>query len=681
MGRSEYLAWIQGWIDNEDHPFRLVTLHGPAGIGKSTLLDAIRQIAELAGAAVWSTNAAYLSTPMAWIDYMGFLWRQHPPGAIPHGTLPGPDRMDILQALSTVLSARPSFVLIDNADLLGMTGEWLRTQFLPPLRQAPVVVILASRYPLTEWLASPFWQADCLTWPLPAFSYEHTLDYLKARQIDADEWGAELFRQTHGHPLSLALAVDRVGHDPASVSGLSQTVTAQVLREVIREDWIPHLEALALVQEADQAILEAITGRELGSLDYHQLLSLSFVQPDPNGLRMHDTIRQLLIDDLRQRDPLRFYELRRRALGVLGEWRSGDDAAMRLRTGAILLELYREDLPLGDWLTFSAVSSWSLHSRVTASDSAALHALLPEIPRTHLLSPHTQHAMLDALIDVQPAGVRVIRDPREAPLGFWAGIWLSERTMPLLDRFMPMLTDALGEEGQRYRYAPEALADTCVTLFFCCRDAHPLYSPEQVRGLVLYDALIVLGGSVRVLSTSEHPPFRTVMQSIGLRPRRFATPRGDIVELLVGDKRGRGFLAFLWWLDRLSGPPQWFSAGFHWRSEDAEALLRALHQRNSFRDYLAQRQFLGDWSLVRHRLLEILTRHPAPPPLTAIEQELLRNTFLDPNAVSSAVADRMHVSRSTYYRYRKTAVDKVADLLNHPDDPAPSPRPRIPAQE
>ncbi|MDA8195420.1 MAG: hypothetical protein M0Z53_15710 [Thermaerobacter sp.] len=674
VGRAPYVQWIETWIDNNVSQLGIVMVHGPAGIGKSTLLEAIRDLALGAQVAAWYTDGSYMSTPMAWIDYMGFLVLHQSTVA---STAPAPrktERMDILDQISHTLGTQQSILLVDNADALGITGEWLRTQFLPPLRNAPLLIVMASRHPLVEWMAHPFWQQDVMQWPLTALSYDETLQYLQSRDIDADQWGAKVFRQTHGHPLSLALAADRIGKQTDQLISLSQMATLHVLREVVHEEWIPHLEALALVHEADQGILEAITGRELGSLTYHHLLSLSFVQADPQGLRMHDTVRQIFIDDLRQRHPMRFKELRRKALGVLSERRSADDAAIRLKTGAVLLELYRDDLPVGPWLNFSAVHGWSPHSQATLADRAKLHQLLPREPRTRLLRSGTQHELLDALIDTSPASVRVIRDPHGKPLGFWAGVWLSEKTIPLLDDYFPLLVAALDEEVYRYRLCPEALADTCVTVFFCYRDVLPWYSVEQVRGLVLYDALIILGGSVRVWTTSEHPPFRAIMQSIGLRLQRVSKPAREPIEVLVGDKRGKGFLAFLWFLDRVAGSPNEALSAFRWSNADTEYLLRTIHHRETFRAYLARLQFPGDGSMVRHRLIEILTRYPVPDPLTVFEQELLRFTFLDPIAESTTAADRLHISRSTYYRYRKEAISHATALMNRLGDSSKSTR-------
>ncbi len=185
VGRSEYLQWIQAWIENDDRCFQMIMLHGPAGIGKSTLLEAIRPTAEGTQFAVWMTNAAYLSTPMAWIDYMGFLMRHHSPKTTPDVLPTTSDRIDVLNHCAHILRTQPTIMLIDNAESLAMTGEWLRTQFLPPLREAPVLLVMAARNPLMEWVTSAFWQHHVVKWPLPALSCQQPRPKGRSLQVPA----------------------------------------------------------------------------------------------------------------------------------------------------------------------------------------------------------------------------------------------------------------------------------------------------------------------------------------------------------------------------------------------------------------------------------------------------------------------------------------------------------------
>lgn len=660
VGRSDYLRWTKEWLVDQQSRSMVVMVRGPAGIGKSTLLDAMRREAQKLNVPVRLTDGRYISTPGAWIDYMGFIMMEE---MARDPVSEADDRLRLLRRLASALSSQKSILIIDNAESLGMTGEWLRTEFLPTLQKGPFLVVIAARSPLMEWVTDPFWQDRLVQWELPPLTYGDTVKYLAARQIDVNAWGAELYRKTHGHPFSLALAADVVGHDPMAVPTIPQMASMRVLHEVVTEEWMPHLEALAVVQLADQATLTTMTGREVGSLEYHGLLSLSFISADTQGLVMHDTVRRILVEDLRQRFPGRYKNLRRKALAVLGERRHREGDAMRLRTSAILLDLYRDDLPVGPWLNFSAVHGWSENNRVTARDRIALHNLLPEHPRTRLIRPQHQHGLLDALIDTHPESVRVIRNMENEPIGFWAGLWLSERTMPIVEKYLPSLLAAMGDELACYQGRPQELADTCVTIFFCYRDDPSAYTIEQVRGLVLYDSLILLGGSVRVLVTSQHPPFREVMMSIGLRPQAFRTPSGETVELLVGDKRGKGFLAFLWFLERLADSVDGLRKS-QINANQIERLLKVLSNRLVFASQMRAMKFDAEPSVVMGELTRLLTDVPPTPPLKPIEQQLLRLTYLDRNLTSSAIAQSLHLSRSSYYRYRELAIQELTAVWN-----------------
>lgn len=660
MGRASELKWVDEWIKAKDQKLTLMMVHGPAGIGKSTLLEAIYQRALAKGLPAWRTDGHYMNTPTAWIDYMGLLLL-HGVAGQPDVNDQNSDRLANLRRLSSLLSTHKSILLIDNAEFLGMTGEWLRTQFFHQLRDARLLVVMATRTPLMEWVTDSFWHDQLFQWNLAPLTYNETLAYMTARHIDANRWGAKLFQSTRGHPLSVALAVDSLSRDPAGSMDVFQTVTMQVLREVVSEDWMPYIEALAIVKEANQATLEQMAGRNIGSLEYHRLLSLSFLSADAQGLRMHDTIRQILLNDLRQRLPQRYRELRHRALTVLGEDRDVDDAALRLRKAAILLDLYRDDLPVQPWMEFSAVSGWEENSRVLAHERVYLHQLLPSTPRSRLIAAGQQHEFLDALIDVHPQGVRVVRNSQNEPIGFWAGLWLSENTMPLLYRYLPRLAAALPEALLREAHGPQELADTCVTVFFCFCENVASLTIEQVRGLVLWDALVVLGGSVRVLVTSEHPPFRRVMSSIGLRPKTFVSPQNDVVEVLVGDKRGKGFLAFLWFLDRLGRTVGGESV---LQDDDIKRLLDALGNFDMLEHEVRALGLDDAAQVVADRLTTYLTAVPPIAPLTQLEQLLLRYTYLEHGYTSAAIAAKLHLSRSSYYRYRERAIAQMAAWWN-----------------
>ena len=660
-GRSRELQWIDEWMRADTHAMQLLMVCGPAGIGKSTVLDAIAQRAQTAGVPAWRTDGRYMNTPTAWIDYLGLLLLQGVGGTA--SVRPDPsDRLANLRQLVSLFSTHQGILLIDNAEFLGMTGEWLRTQWFPTLRDAGLLVVMATRTPLMEWVTDTLWRNRLIQWQLPPLTYPETLAYLAARDIDVQRWGAIVFQSTHGHPLSVALTADSVSRDPGTLVEVSQMVTLQVLREVVSEDWMPHLEALAMVQEANQATLAAMTGRDLGSLDYHRFLSLSFVSPDARGLKMHDTIRQILLQDLRQRFPQRYQALRHRALTVLGE-RNGDDTALRLRTAAILLELYRDDLPVEPWMTFSAVTAWEDNSQPLPHERPYLHQMLPKMPRSRLISVAQQHAFLDALMEVHPEGIRVVRHARHEPIGFWAGLWLSEKTLPLLQTYLPRLAAALPPALQRAAQGPQELADTCVTVFFCCRGNVPALTIEQVRGLVLWDALVILGGSVRVMVTSEDPAFRQVMSSMGLRPQTFVARHGDRVEVLVADKRGKGFLAFLWFLDRLGRTlPNPEHRVLH--GDELQRLLRAFGHAEMLEQEVRALGLDETPHAVAERIRTYLSAVPPIAPLTPMEQRLLRYTYWEQNSTSAAIAAKLHVSRSSYYRYRERALARMTAWWN-----------------
>ncbi|HRI55759.1 MAG TPA: ATP-binding protein, partial [Anaerolineae bacterium] len=66
IGRAAELALFQSALDADELPFYLLLVHGPGGVGKTSLLGQFSQLAEQAGAAVWRLDARnFEPTPAA----------------------------------------------------------------------------------------------------------------------------------------------------------------------------------------------------------------------------------------------------------------------------------------------------------------------------------------------------------------------------------------------------------------------------------------------------------------------------------------------------------------------------------------------------------------------------------------------------------------------------------------
>src|SRR5207237_2288821 len=149
--------------------------------------------------------------------------------------------------------------------------------------------------------------------------------YLARRGLHAPTLVEQIVQATAGHPLALALAADlalQVRADDFAAVPEWHLVTRSLVEVLLRDLPDPGLravlEACAVVRHCDEATLAAVTGQEEVGEAFAQLCQLSVVRPTEHGL-LHESLRRILADDLRWRQPERYTTLRQRALAYYRE--------------------------------------------------------------------------------------------------------------------------------------------------------------------------------------------------------------------------------------------------------------------------------------------------------------------------------------------------------------------------
>lgn len=103
------------------------------------------------------------------------------------------------------------------------------------------------------------------------------------------------------------------------------------LREGVPAPVIPVLEAAAAARWFDQPILRAVTGLSDVNAAYDELRRFPFVRSSKQGLRLHDSVREILDESLRMHDAERYCELHERAAEYLEAQQAkhaGDEAEL-----------------------------------------------------------------------------------------------------------------------------------------------------------------------------------------------------------------------------------------------------------------------------------------------------------------------------------------------------------------
>jgi hypothetical protein len=408
VGRQPERAVLLG-LAERDRPL-VVAVHGIAGIGKSALLAAFAEDARARGAAVVSLDGGGIEpTERGFLAALGralVALRALPPGA----TRPIATVTDAADALSG-LGDRVILVL-DTYERLGLLDTWLRQELVPGLRDNTRLALAGREPPVTAWI-SDF--GDMLTTvPLTNLAAADAGALLRREGLSEAD-AARITRFTHGHPLALRLAASARG------TRASRTVPDAAVATVVTE--LARIYLSGLGQQA-RAVLDAACALRRPTLSllaallpdvaphdaFDMLRPLPFVEFGPDGLVLHDTVREVVAALLRINDP----------------------AAYRAHRIAAWRQLRRElrAAPPGDLWRYTADLLYLIENPAvreaffpTASHRYAVEPARPgdEAPITAIARAHQPAgavAVLRAWWDTMPSAFRVARDPDGSPAAF-----------------------------------------------------------------------------------------------------------------------------------------------------------------------------------------------------------------------------------------------------------------------
>jgi AAA ATPase domain len=291
VGRASEIELFRLALDSAEPLFSMLHVHGPAGIGKTRLLDVFAGLAADAGASIVRVDGRDLvPSPPVLLEALREVL-EVPDG---EGAIVGP-------------SGGRLVVLVDTYERLGPLDDWVRTGLLPRLPATALTVVAGRRPPDSAWRADPAWRELLRVVSLRNLSPEESRQYLHACGVDPARHG-QLVEVAHGHPLGLSLLADVVVRGgEAAADPLTPDLVGTLLRQFL--EVVPSglhrraLEVCAVARVTTEALLREVLGLE----DAHELFAwlreLSFVESGPEGTFPHDLARDALEADLRWRDP------------------------------------------------------------------------------------------------------------------------------------------------------------------------------------------------------------------------------------------------------------------------------------------------------------------------------------------------------------------------------------------
>ena len=304
VGRSEELGLLHDALA-DDGPV-VVYLHGLAGIGKSRLLGAFCQTAREEGATVM------------WLDCRGV----EPTEAgllaelvLATGGPPGPAE-EIAARLGQV--GAKVIVALDTYELFRLMDAWLRQVFLPKLPDNVRFVLCGREAPMTAWLSDPGWQGLFRSIRLESLEQRDAAELLSRAGVPVDD-AKYLDGICHGHPLALTLAASmrRTEVPTALRAAMGQRVVEQLsslfLSDITNPQTRHALEAASVVRRVTLPILSALLPNTSPQDAQERIRALPFVQPERDGLHIHDAVREAIAATLRADNPQQYHAYRRLA--------------------------------------------------------------------------------------------------------------------------------------------------------------------------------------------------------------------------------------------------------------------------------------------------------------------------------------------------------------------------------
>jgi class 3 adenylate cyclase len=291
VGRDAELATLREAIAADEPPFLVAYVHGPGGIGKSSLLESA-----VAGA---GPGVRVLSLDCARVE------------PTPRGFLEAVDG-----AFDGATDGR-CVLALDTYETFGLMDSWLRQSFIPSLPETAVTLIASREPPRPGWLTSAGWAGLFHQIRLRGLDRGESLTMLTRRGLTAEQ-ADRASRFAHGHPLALELAAAALraqpdleltdGPPPLILQQLTQAFLSGLSPEAAEA-----VEGASILRRLTEPSLAAVLGAPSGRAAFDEIRGLPFVDATDEGLAIHAVVREAVARDLATRDPARHRRYRRRA--------------------------------------------------------------------------------------------------------------------------------------------------------------------------------------------------------------------------------------------------------------------------------------------------------------------------------------------------------------------------------
>jgi hypothetical protein len=642
VGRESELEFFDSLMV-EEPTHQVVLVHGPGGIGKSTLLREVARRAEKRGYQPTLVEGRELAP------------------------VPG----EIENALGDAISVELPLIMFDTYERMSAASGYLRQRLLPSLPARSLVILAGRKPPESEWFQGG-WERIACELELQPFAPAEALRLCAAHGLDDAARCEELVAWAEGSPLALSLAATSAAAGGGPWSSDGAVDDPNVVRAIIRRLAQTELDGGNLDVAAVAALARCVNARMLRDVlpgvDPEEaeawLRSRSFAEQLHDGVTLHDLVRRAVRSDLRRRDPEHERELRRRI---------ADHLHARALRGEPRLVVDLAELLENPALRWGFGADGSVRYRVDEVREGDTVAAAPQVASRSNNGKQwwrlTEPFFLDA-----PERVCVVRDPDENLCGFCISV--SPHDAPAVAEADPLLGPWLAHA--RREHAGEEVLLWRDSIDLTTGDEGDLSSPV----LALMNTAAVLRSGLtnpRYAYLPIHRANKAAMefaQAVGAQhiPELDLDVEHYVTECHVIDFGPGGILAAqratvyaeLGMTPPDDGVPASAQAGA--AEITTEVVRDALRALDNPLELAASPLATGDTpeeraASVRAMLTEATAHAFGQAADEQLLQRIVEHGYLDASASHESAALELNVSRATYFRRLRVASQRVADYV------------------
>ena len=334
IGREKELQLIQEQITQNKKQWKLLHFHGISGIGKTALLKRFMKITTVSNVLYLDTDKEFQS-PKQFLDDLTKVLGIHD-NQINDRTLEEVNSLVVHHLNSLAAEDEPLILLFDSFELWQPITQWLFHSFIPKL-SADIRVISAGRESLNNIpLRSYSWSLLVHNVQLKPLSNQYVQEYLKINGINDPILRNLIVKLSNGIPFSMNLCYkmaiendERI--ETADLKQIVRILCQSVLEELeLSINQRSLLEAASVVRQFDKELLTNITNQALSYEEFDQFCDIQIITKAKDGWSLIDGVRNWFQTDFQEQSPELFSCYKKRALDTLyRRWTAADPIKRR----------------------------------------------------------------------------------------------------------------------------------------------------------------------------------------------------------------------------------------------------------------------------------------------------------------------------------------------------------------